>query len=226
LETDGAARQLRLADAEPGFQVIAHTWTLDVSAVAAGNSLDRTAGGRHPTRCNGPAGEGEILLAKIAVGSAVLLLLIPVMIGQSVSAVVDALLGSSMNTTIDCTSPIADIPPECCLLYVTAVQHCPGLDWTVLAAIGKIETDHGRLKAPGVTEGENYANTTSLGHNNLYVAMPRSPADWNRIRDLVLADFSCGFRPDLEIPGLDLPLDRGIEFVAETSRKYPVSARA
>ncbi|WP_106615463.1 NlpC/P60 family protein [Saccharothrix carnea] len=79
------------------------------------------------------------------------------MIGQSVSAVVDALFGSSSNTTIDCTSPIADIPPEYCLLYVTAAPHCPGLDWTVLAAIGKVETDHGRLEAPGVTEGENYA---------------------------------------------------------------------
>ncbi|MEV0675911.1 bifunctional lytic transglycosylase/C40 family peptidase [Actinosynnema sp. NPDC050436] len=79
------------------------------------------------------------------------------MIGQSVSAVVDALFGSSSNTSIDCTKPIADIPPEYCLLYVTAAPDCPGLDWTVLAAIGKVETDHGRLKEPGVTEGENFA---------------------------------------------------------------------
>ncbi|PWK84485.1 cell wall-associated NlpC family hydrolase [Lentzea atacamensis] len=97
------------------------------------------------------------MLAKVAIGAAALLLLIPVMIGQSVSAVVDALFGSSSNTTIDCTKPVADIPPEYCLLYVTAAPDCPGLDWTVLAAIGKVETDHGRLKAPGVTEGENFA---------------------------------------------------------------------
>jgi cell wall-associated NlpC family hydrolase len=97
------------------------------------------------------------VLAKIAIGAAAILLLIPVMIGQSVSAVVDALFGSSSNASIDCTKPIADIPPDYCLLYVTAAPDCPGLDWTVLAAIGKVETDHGRLKAPGVTEGENFA---------------------------------------------------------------------
>ncbi|GGS53761.1 C40 family peptidase [Actinokineospora fastidiosa] len=97
------------------------------------------------------------MLPKVAIGAAAILLLIPVMIGHSGGAVVDALFGSSSNTTIDCTKPIADIPPEYCLLYLTAAPHCPGLDWTVLAAIGKVETDHGRLKAPGVTEGENYA---------------------------------------------------------------------
>ncbi|MGW5054956.1 C40 family peptidase [Actinokineospora sp. NPDC004072] len=97
------------------------------------------------------------MLPKVAIGAAAILLLIPVMIGHSGGAVVDALFGNSSNTTIDCTEPIADIPPEYCLLYLTAAPHCPGLDWTVLAAIGKVETDHGRLKAPGVTEGENYA---------------------------------------------------------------------
>ena len=29
-------------------------------------------------------------------------------------------------------------------LYVAASARCPGLPWTVLAAIGKVETDHGR----------------------------------------------------------------------------------
>jgi cell wall-associated NlpC family hydrolase len=97
------------------------------------------------------------VLAKLAVGAAAVLLFIPIMLGQGVSAVVDALFGSSSNTTVDCTKPIADIPPEYCLLYVTAVPNCPGLDWTVLAAIGKVETDHGRSKLPGVHEGENSA---------------------------------------------------------------------
>src|SRR4051812_41895066 len=79
------------------------------------------------------------------------------MIGQSMGAAVDALFGSSSNSTINCAKPVADIPPDYCALHVTAAPHCPGLDWTVLAAIGKVETDHGRLKAPGVSEGENYA---------------------------------------------------------------------
>lgn len=97
------------------------------------------------------------MLAKIAIGVAAVLLLVPVMLGMGLSAVVDALFGSSSNTTVDCTAPIADIPPDYCLLYLTAAPHCPGLDWTVLAAIGKVETDHGRSTLPGVNEGQNSA---------------------------------------------------------------------
>ncbi|RBO79808.1 C40 family peptidase [Nocardia puris] len=48
-----------------------------------------------------------------------------------------------------------DIPAEMLTLYHTAAGNCPGLDWSVLAAIGKIETDHGRSTLPGVTSGEN-----------------------------------------------------------------------
>lgn len=97
------------------------------------------------------------MLAKLAVGAAAVLLFIPIMLGMGVSAVVDALFGSSSNTSVDCTKPIADIPPEYCLLYLGAAPNCPGLDWTVLAAIGKVETDHGRSTLPGVHEGENSA---------------------------------------------------------------------
>lgn len=97
------------------------------------------------------------MLAKIAIGAAAVLLLIPILLGMGVSSVVEALFSGSSNTTADCTTPIADIPPEYCLLYVTAAPDCPGLDWTVLAAIGKVETDHGRSPLPGVHEGENSA---------------------------------------------------------------------
>ncbi|WP_040837211.1 C40 family peptidase [Nocardia brevicatena] len=48
-----------------------------------------------------------------------------------------------------------DIPAEMLVLYQAAAGDCPGLDWSVLAAIGKIETDHGRSPLPGVTSGEN-----------------------------------------------------------------------
>jgi hypothetical protein len=49
---------------------------------------------------------------------------------------------------------LTDIPPEYLALYQAAAAD-QGLDWTVLAAIGKIETDHGRSTAPGVTSGVN-----------------------------------------------------------------------
>lgn len=42
-------------------------------------------------------------------------------------------------------------------LYQGAATSCPGLSWTVLAAIGKVESDHGRSVEAGVHTGENSA---------------------------------------------------------------------
>jgi hypothetical protein len=50
---------------------------------------------------------------------------------------------------------LADIPPTYLARYVTAARTCPALSWQVLAAIGKIESDHGRSQAPGVRSGVN-----------------------------------------------------------------------
>jgi cell wall-associated NlpC family hydrolase len=50
-----------------------------------------------------------------------------------------------------------DIPPRLLAVYQTAADSCPGLPWPVLAAIGKVETDHGRSTAPGVRSGANFA---------------------------------------------------------------------
>ncbi|MEO2106918.1 MAG: peptidoglycan DD-metalloendopeptidase family protein [Actinomycetota bacterium] len=53
---------------------------------------------------------------------------------------------------------LEDIPPEYLQLYqVAPAEWCPGLPWPVLAAIGKIETDHGRTTLPGVHSGANFA---------------------------------------------------------------------
>jgi hypothetical protein len=52
----------------------------------------------------------------------------------------------------------AEIPEEYLQLYLSAPsQHCPTLDWAVLAAIGFVESRHGTLKAPGVDSGSNFA---------------------------------------------------------------------
>lgn len=92
---------------------------------------------------------------KIAAGIAALLLALTVVVGYSAKAVVEALFGGS--STANCAVAIADIPPEYCVLYVAAAPSCSGLDWSVLAAIGKVETDHGRSALPGVHHGENSA---------------------------------------------------------------------
>ncbi|WP_280489723.1 bifunctional lytic transglycosylase/C40 family peptidase [Nocardia carnea] len=59
--------------------------------------------------------------------------------------------------TAPSTEALTDIPPNMLVLYQQGTDSCPGLDWSILAAIGKIETDHGRSPLPGVTSGENFA---------------------------------------------------------------------
>jgi hypothetical protein len=51
----------------------------------------------------------------------------------------------------------ADIPPRYLRLYQRAARGCPGLPWGVLAAVGKLESDHGRSRLPGVRSGWNAA---------------------------------------------------------------------
>lgn len=50
-----------------------------------------------------------------------------------------------------------DIPPHYRTLYAKATRHCPHLPWSVLAGIGKVESDHGRARADGVRSGANRA---------------------------------------------------------------------
>jgi hypothetical protein len=50
------------------------------------------------------------------------------------------------------------IPARYLALYKAAARHeCPGLHWSILAGIGKVESDHGRSSAPGVHAGLNSA---------------------------------------------------------------------
>jgi cell wall-associated NlpC family hydrolase len=49
------------------------------------------------------------------------------------------------------------IPGNLLVDYQRAAAACPGLSWTVLAAIGTIESDNGQSPSPGVTSGRNAA---------------------------------------------------------------------
>jgi hypothetical protein len=49
------------------------------------------------------------------------------------------------------------IPPSYLALYRSAARTCPQLRWSVLAGIGRVETNHGRSTLPGVHAGENFA---------------------------------------------------------------------
>jgi membrane-bound lytic murein transglycosylase B len=51
---------------------------------------------------------------------------------------------------------VADIPPGYLRLYRSAGARYR-VPWSVLAAIGKVESDHGRTRLPGVRSGSNWA---------------------------------------------------------------------
>jgi hypothetical protein len=51
----------------------------------------------------------------------------------------------------------ADIPAAYLAAYRRAARSCPGLGWAVLAAVGKVESDHGRTRLPGVRSRANWA---------------------------------------------------------------------
>jgi cell wall-associated NlpC family hydrolase len=55
------------------------------------------------------------------------------------------------------SSATAQIPPVMLALYQAAAATCPGLPWTVLAAIGTIESGNGTSDLPGVQSGANSA---------------------------------------------------------------------
>ncbi|MEY9963351.1 cell wall-associated NlpC family hydrolase [Streptacidiphilus sp. MAP12-16] len=70
-------------------------------------------------------------------------------VAAAVTAVTAALTAATGGLSLlDSASPsptaLADIPPAMLALYQQAAATCPGLPWTVLAGIGKVETDHGR----------------------------------------------------------------------------------
>lgn len=67
----------------------------------------------------------------------------------------------------------SDIPAGYLQLYQSAPL-CPSLPWQVLAAVGKIETDHGRSTLPGVHSGENSAHARG--------PMQFLPGTWRGVR--------------------------------------------
>src|SRR2546428_4867254 len=69
--------------------------------------------------------------------------------------VMDALAGSGEYAPSDLAKQ--DIPADVLPIYQAAARTCPGMDWAVLAAIGKIESNHGRSTLPGVHSGQNSA---------------------------------------------------------------------
>ncbi|AKA06846.1 hydrolase Nlp/P60 [Streptomyces noursei ZPM] len=73
-----------------------------------------------------------------------MVLALPLLAALTVAAALGGVSTSSTNSAIPSRQAINDIPPRMLALYQRAALACPGLSWTVLAAIGKTETDHTR----------------------------------------------------------------------------------
>src|SRR4051812_21882505 len=78
---------------------------------------------------------------------ALLVALLPLMLILVVVAAISS-VPSSSGSFAPSPVAIADIPGNYLVLYQQSA-HRFGIDWSVLAAIGKIECDHGRAQAAG-----------------------------------------------------------------------------
>ncbi|WP_067479559.1 C40 family peptidase [Actinomadura hibisca] len=96
------------------------------------------------------------MLKAAACLSAATLTLPLVLIAVATSSQNPALPGSSTGDAPTAYA-LRDIPSTYLRWYQDAAQTCPGLSWSVLAAIGNVETDHGRSQLPGVHSGQNSA---------------------------------------------------------------------
>ncbi|WP_086825912.1 bifunctional lytic transglycosylase/C40 family peptidase [Allokutzneria sp. NRRL B-24872] len=92
---------------------------------------------------------------KLGLAALAVIITITFVIGGIGNAVMNVLLGSGSSEPSH--EALAEIPADYLSLYRAAASACPGLDWTVLAAIGDAESKHGRGSGVGITSGENAA---------------------------------------------------------------------
>ncbi len=97
-------------------------------------------------------GEGG-LGRQLAIGAAGLVALVVLGAGAA-GAGLASLLGGAIPPSARATRTI---PAAMLALYQQAVATCPGLPWTVLAAIGTVESDNDQSNLPGVHSGLNSA---------------------------------------------------------------------
>ena len=92
-----------------------------------------------------------------AAGALVALGLVVGLLGTAVVASAVSLLDVGAGAPTGTAAATARIPPAMMALYQQAAATCPGLPWTILAAIGTVESDNGQSTLPGVHAGANGA---------------------------------------------------------------------
>jgi len=97
-------------------------------------------------------GLGALSVAVLVLAAAVL----AAAIGGGTSGTATA-VGSDASPGGPTAAPQPVLPPDWIAVERDAAATCPGLSWSVLAAIGTVESDSGRSTAPGVSSGANPA---------------------------------------------------------------------
>ena len=89
-------------------------------------------------------------------------------LGLIVGLLCTAVVGSAMAMfgvdlrPVATTTATANIRPAMLALCQQAAETFPGLPWTVLAAIGTVESDNGLFELPGVHSGANAAGAKGI----------------------------------------------------------------
>jgi len=96
-----------------------------------------------------------------AVGALVALGLVVGLLGIALVGSAMAMFGLDVQPTAT-SAATSKIPPAMLALYQEAAATCSGLPWTVLAAIGTVESDNGQSTLPGVHSGANAAGAEGI----------------------------------------------------------------
>jgi hypothetical protein len=88
-------------------------------------------------------------------GAAVVALLVGLLGGVALLVMATAAVGSRPASAS--ATALADIPAELLSVYQEAAEATCHMPWQVLAAVGKVESDHGRSQLAGVLAGANSA---------------------------------------------------------------------
>jgi cell wall-associated NlpC family hydrolase len=129
-----------------------------------------------------------ISVVGLAVG---LIILAAAVLGQAPPGAAGAASGSDGSAGSPGVQPGQAIPSAWVVLYQKTASSCPGLPWSVLAAIGTVETASGQSSAPGVWSGSNsagaegpmqfepstFAAYATVGPGGVQPPTPYDPAD-------------------------------------------------
>jgi cell wall-associated NlpC family hydrolase len=84
------------------------------------------------------------------------------LIGVAIAASAVSFVGGDEGNPTASAAATAAIPPAMLVLYQQAAAMCLGLPWTIVAAIGTIESDNGQSSLPGVRSGANSAGAEGM----------------------------------------------------------------